>query len=109
MFPYGDQVTVLTKGVTGHNTYGNDQFGTTATAVVLGAFAPAGSVELTQGQDLITTQPTVYLPAGTAITATDQVTVRGVTYDVDGIPEDWRHPLTGWQAGIVVRLQVVTG
>jgi hypothetical protein len=109
LFPFGDTITINTQGVISQNSYGSDTYGTVATTVVTGAFAPAGSTELTQARDTITTQPTVYLPTGTAITAIDKVIVRGVTYDVDGEPSDWRHPLTGWQAGVAVKLQVVTG
>lgn len=107
-FPFGDTITLHSRTVTGHDTYGNDVY-TSTDSTVVGGFAPAGSAELTQGQDLVTTTPSVYLPAGTNVAAVDQVTVRGVTYDVDGSPQDWRHPFTGWQAGIVVRLQGVTG
>lgn len=108
MFPFGDSITLHTRTVTGRDSAGADVYGSSDSTVV-GAFAPAGSVEVVQGQDTVTTSPSVYLPSGTVVNAVDQVTVRGVTYDVAGDPQDWRHPWTGWQAGIVVRLQAVTG
>lgn len=108
-YPYGDTITIHTKsGTTQDPVYGNDVPTYTDSAVV-GGFAPAGSVEIQQGRETITTTPTLYLPAGTSVAALDRVTVRGVTYEVNGTPQDWRHPMTGWQAGIVVRLQNVTG
>lgn len=108
IYPFGDPVTLHSRTVTGQDTYGNDVL-TDVTSTTVGAFAPTGSTELIQGQDTVITQPSVYLPAGTDVTALDRVTIRGVTYDVDGTPQDWRHPVTGWQPGIVVRLQNVTG
>jgi hypothetical protein len=51
----------------------------------------------------------VYLPAGTVVGAIDAVQVAGQTYEVDGSPNDWQHPLTGWRPGVEVRLKRVTG
>lgn len=109
LFPFGDAITLHSRtGVTPDPVYGND-VPTYTDSTVVGAFAPAGSIELVQGQDTVITSPSVYLPAGTVVAAVDQVTVRGLTFDVDGDPQDWRNPFTGWQAGIVVRLKSVTG
>lgn len=107
-YAFGESVTLHARAVTGQDTYGNDVYGSTDRTVV-GAFAPAGSAELVQGRDTVTTQPAIYLPPGTDVTAVDQATVRGVTYDVDGTPADWRNPFTGRHAGIVVNLLAVTG
>lgn len=107
-YAFGEPITLHSRAVTGQDTYGNDVYGSTDRTVV-GAFAPAGAAELVQGRDTVTTQPALYLPPGTDVAAVDRATVRGVTYDVDGTPADWRNPFTGWQAGIVVNLKGVTG
>lgn len=71
----------------------------------MGAFNPGTSVESLGGRDLLTVQPAVYLPAGTSIAAVDAVEVRGLTYEVDGSPNDWVNPFTGWNPGVEVRLR----
>lgn len=107
-FPFGDQVTILRRTAAGTDAYGN----TVLTAVpqtVIGAFDPGGSTELVQGQDMVVSQPTVYLPAGTVVGATDALVVAGVTYEVDGAPRPWRSPFTGVPFGVAVKVKAVTG
>jgi len=103
-----DTVTLVGRTVSGQDAYGNDVY-TEVQSTVPGVFAPGGSTEQVQGQDMVISQPTVYLPAGTDVTAVDAVIVGSVRYDVDGAPSDWRSPFTGWQAGVQVRLKSVTG
>lgn len=109
MFAFGQPVTIL------HRTQGSarDNDGnfapTTVSVTVQGAFAPRGSTEIVQGQDVVITQPTVYLPPGTVIGPADAVTVAGVTYQVDGAPNAYVNPFTGWQPGVEVKLREVTG
>lgn len=107
-FPFGDTMTLHTRTVTGADTYGNDTYGSTDTTVV-GAFAPAGSQVLMQGQLTVLDQDTAYLPGGTNVETVDKITVRGTTYLVDGSPFDYIHPGTGWNPGVVVKLLAVTG
>lgn len=107
-FPFGVTVTLITRAVTGQDNYGNDIYGET-TSTVVGAFAPAGSSELVQGQDTVIDRPTVYLPSGTDVSAVDAVQINGDRYQVVGTPNDWSSPFTGWAAGVEVRLEKVTG
>lgn len=107
-FPFGDLITLVTRTPTGRDGDGNTTY-STVTTTLRGAFAPVGSVETVQGQDVVVTQPTVYLPAGTDVTAVDRVIVNAVTYDVDGTPAAYTNPFTGWQPGVVVKLKAVTG
>lgn len=107
-FPFGVNVTVVSRAVSGTDSLGNDVFTLTKT-VVLGAFAPGGSTELVQGQDIVITQPVAYLPPGTVVGPSDAVQVAGTTYEVDGSPNAWLSPFTGWQPGVEVRLKAVTG
>lgn len=107
-FPFGMEITLLTRTKGSPDTYGNDTW-TTTSSIVHGAFNPGSSSELVQGQDLLTVQPSVYLPAGTVVAAVDAVQVGGLVYEVDGSPNDWVSPYTGHAFGIEVRLKRVTG
>jgi hypothetical protein len=107
-YPFGQSITLVGRSRSGEDAYGNDTW-TESTTTVVGVFAPGGSSELVQGQDTVISQPTVYLPAGTDVTAVDQIEVGGVRYLVDGTPNTWASPFTGWKAGVEVRLERVTG
>jgi hypothetical protein len=106
---YGDPVILHGRIVTGRDSYGDDIYTDVDVAAQSQAFDPGGSVESVQGQDLIVTQPTVYLEPGASVDGVSAVTVRGVRYDVDGTPAVWVSPFTGLQRGVVVRLKRVTG
>lgn len=104
-------VTLNKRVKSGTDSYGNDVF-TSVPATVAGVFAPGGSSEQVQGQDLLTTQPTVYLLTGTNVAAIDSVTVGGLDYEVDGDARSWpSNPFSGWQPdySVEVRLKRVTG
>lgn len=104
----GTPITIVTRTRSGVDAFGNDVF-TTSTATVAGVFAPAGSVDNVQGEDVIVTQPRVFLPAGTTVTGIDAVEVDGVTYEVDGDPNVWVNPFTGVAPGIQLALRRVAG
>jgi hypothetical protein len=107
-FPFGQPITLIRRTKGAPDSWGNDTWTTTST-VVSGGFNPGNSVELVQGQDLLTTQPTVMLPPGTPVAAIDAVQVDGLTYEVDGSPNSPINPFTGWAPGVVVKLKRVTG
>ncbi len=101
--------TVITRTVTGRDSMGNRTY-TPVETTVTGAFAPAGSTELVQGQDTIISNPTIYLTDGTPAPApTARIVVRGVTFEVDGEPLVFHNPFTGSEPGAVVRLVRVDG
>jgi hypothetical protein len=108
MFPFGQPVLLSKRVRSGVDGLGNDVF-TTVDSVVVGAFNPGGSSEFTDGRATVVTQPTVYLPSGTDVSAIDFVTVGGVVFEVDATPLVWVNPFTGWAPGIEVRLKGVTG
>ncbi len=109
-FDFGETVTLITRTVTGQDARGRDVYTDTTTTIAGCAFAPAGSIERVQGQDMVTTTPTVYLPDGTAApNASAKVQVRGRTYDIDGEPQVFVNPFTGSTPGPVLRLKAVTG
>jgi hypothetical protein len=103
--------TTVTKRVkSGTDSLGNDVWTTTSVPLLAQAFDPGVSLEQVQGQDVITTQPTVYYPPGSDVAAIDAVTIFGRTYEVDGEPiVNLQSPFTGWQPGVIVRLKRVTG
>jgi hypothetical protein len=107
-FNLGQPMIVCTRTVTGTDSDGNDVY-SEAQTTVSGAYAPGGSTELIQGRDTVTTQPIVYLPAGTVVNPADNIIVAGVRYLVDGSPNNWANPFTGWVPGVEVKLLVVTG
>jgi hypothetical protein len=63
----------------------------------------------TRGRQGIVVGLTLYAPPGTALTATSRVQVRGETYEVEGLPGDWRNPYTGRAVGISAALRKATG
>lgn len=109
MTPFGEVVTLHRRVITGQDVYHDDVYSDVDEDVQSLAFAPGASVEVTQGRDTITTQPTVYVPAGTEVTGTSAVTARGTRYEVDGEPRAWISPYTGRQPGVEIRLVGVTG
>lgn len=102
----GETVTLHSRTPSGQKDPYNKVLYTVVDTQVDGcAFDPGGSTESVQGQDLVVSQPTVYLPAGTVVGAVDAVTVRGVKYEVDGSPNSYVSPFTGWAPGVVVKLK----
>lgn len=113
-FAYGEPITVTTVTQSGTDDYGDPV--TTSTSIVrTGAFAPAIGFESTNGQDQVVSQPQAFFTGQDAvdvaavIDSASMLTIRGLVYQVDGDPGDWRSPFTGWQAGLVVPLKRTTG
>jgi hypothetical protein len=107
-FPFPESAVIITQAIIGRDGDGNDVYGP-AEVPVTGAFAPAGSTELIQGEDVVISNPTFYLDDGSPIpSATDSMRIRGVEYLVDGKPQAFHNPFTGDEPGAVVRLENVT-
>lgn len=106
----GEPVILLRKTLlTTRDRLGGDVFGEDPVSLIA-AFDPGGSTEsVSGGGDMVVSKPRVFLPAGTVLSAGDRVTVRGVTYDVDGVGADWRSPWSDWTPGVEVVLKSVTG
>lgn len=108
-FAFPESATLHTRSIASQDSDGNDVW-SPSDVTVTGAFAPAGSTELVQGQDTVITNPTFYLSPGSPVpSATDQLTVRGAKYEIDGEPEVYANPFTGNRPGAVLRLNKVTG
>lgn len=114
MFAAGETVTRL-RGAPVVDPYSGEANGVdwsdpSSLAIPGCAFNPGQSAEPDQvGRNAIITQPEVYTPPGADVTAGDRLVVRGLTYEVEGDPADWRSPYTGWTPGLVVALKRVEG
>lgn len=108
-FPFGETAVLHQHNGSTRDGDGNDIPSFTDIPVDKGAFDPGGSTELVQGQDIVSAQPRWFPPAGVVVAPVDQVTIRGVRYEVDGQPADFLNPFTGWHPGMVVNLKAVSG
>jgi hypothetical protein len=109
--PFTVPITLAKRVVTSTDAYGNDVY-TETTSTVQGVFAPGVSMENTQGEDQVVSQPTAYLPASVDPSAVDVLEVGGLRYQIDGEPQVWgAHPFTGWRPPLpmIVPLRRVTG
>ena len=109
MFPGGQTVSVVTRTRAGEDQDGNDQFTLTSQSVSNVPVWPRTSVELVQGQDLVTTGLTALMPPCVDVSAIDKVVVYGETYEVDGDPRRYASPFTGLNPGVEIDLKKVTG
>lgn len=84
---------------------------TATTTNILGCAVSQGSTSepLQDGRAQVVSDFTVFMPAGTDVTAQDRLTIRGVECQVDGHPFDWRSPFTGWAPGLAVNATRVEG
>lgn len=74
------------------------------------AVAPGPSAESAEvGRTRLDVDFTLYLPYGADIKPLDRVVVRGVTFDVEGVRDDWLNPFTGLRAGSVVEVRRAAG
>lgn len=74
------------------------------------ALAAQRSSEDTARAGTVATEQLLYGPYGADLTAQDVVVLPdGTEWEVDGSPESWRSPFTGWEAGVQVRVRRVTG
>lgn len=107
-FPFGEPITIVTRVKSGTDDYGDDTF-TESTVTVSGAFDPTIGIEYTGSGDTVVTNPQALLPYDAPVTSTSVLVIRGDRYEVDGEPNQWRSPFTGWEAGLAVPLKRVTG
>lgn len=111
-FPHGETVTRLRPG-TRTDRNGNtqpDPKNPTSTAFEGCAVWPgAMASQLLADRDLTTCDYVVAFPASSDIKTTDQLTIRGATCDVEGIPFDYRSPFTGWAPGLIVQANLAKG
>jgi hypothetical protein len=95
----------------GVDAYGDPVASTSTSVQIRGAFvAPRQTDENNDpGRAGVTVGLNLYAPPGTDLVHTDQVTVDGDLFDLDGEVADWVHPGTGWTPGLVVALSRAQG
>lgn len=93
------------------DVYGNDTEGYAAPVELTGfGFDPGSTSEpRLPGQDRVIVEPTLYGPYEMPFQPKDQVVVRGVTYEVEGVVRQWRNYYSNREAGAVVSLRRVDG
>lgn len=94
--PFGETVVIHSRVLGDEpDSEGNDTWTDSDTTHEGVTVYPRESVELVQGQDTtITGLTAVFIPAVTVL-ATDEVTVRGERWTVDGTPGQYGSSLTG--------------
>jgi hypothetical protein len=93
------------------DAYGNDAGGFAGPVELTGyGFDPGSTSEpRLPGQDRVIVEPTLYGPFSMPFKPQDQVVVRGVTYEVEGVVRQWRNMFSNREAGAVVSLRRVDG
>lgn len=109
---FGDPVTRIRLEATGGtDRYGNPVMGDVEAAVGTAALDPGGTrepVEVGRAQ-VVTTPKLYYQSEWPDLHSGDRVRVRGLTFEVDGDPSDWRSPWGTLVGGTVVELKAVSG
>lgn len=108
-FPFGQDVTLVTRTVGGRDRYGNDTFTTTSATFSNCPVWPRMSAETVQGEDLVVIGLVAIIPAGTVVAAKDAVQIGGLKYEVDGEPAVYVSPFTNLNPGVMLNLRRVTG
>lgn len=104
-FPFAETVTII-RQVQGPSRSKTDGLSHMQTGC---AVWPMTSSEVITGQDTVTWDYTVLMPADTDVLSTDVVVCRGTRYAVTGMPGSYASPLTGTSAGLEVHLTTATG
>lgn len=105
----GETVTFLRRTDGDRDAHGNATWTWAETAVPGCVVWPTGSTEQVQGQDQTSERLTVLAPYGTDVTAYERAEVRGLTYEVKGVPSQWASPFTSTRVGVEVHLERVQG
>lgn len=57
----------------------------------------------------VETKPTIYTPSSALVGNRDKITARGITFEVDGDPSDFRNPYDSDMDGLSIDLKAVSG
>jgi hypothetical protein len=108
----GEPVTRRRQQQTGVDRYDNPVYELVDTVLVERAgFDPGGSREPVEvGREQTITTPKLYFRRQYPdLIDTDQVIVRGVVFDIEGNPPDWKSPYGSAVGGLVVELKRAEG
>ncbi len=101
-----ERVVRLRKVAAGTDVYGNALHGESAEEIEPALYAPGSSQEA--GGQVVVTAPALYWrDRWPDVREHDRLVVRGVIYEVDGVPADWRPAAAGGPGGLVARLRTV--
>lgn len=81
----------------------------TVTLTARGVEPTSSTEDDRDGRQAVITGYRVYLDSGADVLPSDRVVLRGVTYEVNGTPADWRSPWGTNVGGVVVALKKFTG
>lgn len=108
----GEPVTRRRNQQTGTDRYGSPVYGLVDTVLPERAgFDPGGSREPVEvGREQTVTTPKLYFREQRPdLNKTDLVVMRGVEYQIEGDPADWRSPYGSTLGGLVVELKKAGG
>lgn len=114
MFTRGETITRIRAGVV-LDPYSNEETGLDWDAVIETdianvALEPRPSSEPVQdARNAVTSGFTLYAWRAVDLTPADKVRMRGVVYDIDGEPADWRNPYSGRLVGTIIQTKAVDG
>jgi hypothetical protein len=98
--------TVVRVRGAGVDEYGDPIEGGSSTSLTVRAVAPRYTSDPADpSRSPVIDGFTLYFPPGVDIAATDKLTVRGGTYEVDGEPGEWVSPFTNVSHGIEVNVR----
>lgn len=108
-----ETVTRIRDGAqTGTDAFGQPIYGPDVETPIEGAlFAPGGTSEPVElGRAPVISEPTLYFRnSWPDIVSTDRLRVRGVVYDVEGVPAEWHRGDQEPLGGLVVTLRRAGG
>lgn len=107
----GETVVLLRRTLLpSRDRYGNDRYSTAQIAIDGAAVRALSSQEDTRGaRDRVTDSIEVILPPGTVVTPVDRLRVRGLTFEVEGTPDEQVSSVTGVAPGVRVIARRVGG
>lgn len=114
-FLYGETITRLRAAETydpRSDTYRPDWSVPPASVVDLddwGVNDSQSNEPLEDDRSAVVTDFVLYSQSAADVLPGDRLIVRGFTCEVAGRPATWRNPFTGWNAGFVVRANIVEG
>jgi hypothetical protein len=106
--PFGVTVTRHRRIPAGSDRYMNTTYADQDSHIEGCAVWPTGTSELVQSQDTVRADLTVLSPEPDVL-ATDEFTVYGLRYKVNGQPSFWSSPITGTTGGTEIPLTRITG
>jgi len=109
VFPYGVNMTLIKRTVSGQDSYGNDVYAETPRVIGNCVFQPAGSTENLAFTDQVNTSDVIFMPFGTPVGPLDAIEYQGVRYEVVGEVSSWVSPFSGRTSPIRINVSKITG